>query len=488
MKTVLIVEDEKMIRQGIKAMILRSGVPVDTVIECSNGEMALDVLMTQMVDVMFTDIRMPKMDGIELVERMHECPHVPLTVAISGYDDFSYAVAMMRNGVSEYILKPVERAKIKEVLERLEGIIEKREKNNEVMQEIGQQQLRQIISGNCTEADIENIESQYSNTYISSEYRICCAPVNKMGVHNDERCIYIDNVDDMDVYIIREKNLEQLLNNDLKNNYPGISLTHTGMKELRAAYEEAQLARKTAFCQNINPFYYGTEEIKVPEKLAKDAKAQLEEAEIIKKVQIIGTDRTEDLVKNWKSFFFDVEKKRIDEDEFMRFITFFFSEVQNLYKNILTDEEVLSEITVPWNYDCLDSYKDALIDFVLSLHRTINDQYEINKNQQKIQQAIKYIDENYTSDLNMAVVSNNFSMNYSLFSSAFKQQTGTNFVNYLKELRMKEARRLLEETDMRIIEISQKVGYDNEKHFMKSFKQTLGVSPSEYRKNMKREL
>ena len=67
MNTVLIVEDEKMIRQGIKIMVQRSGVPVNVIIECSNGQTALEILQNQEVDVMFTDIRMPKMDGIELV-------------------------------------------------------------------------------------------------------------------------------------------------------------------------------------------------------------------------------------------------------------------------------------------------------------------------------------------------------------------------------------------------------------------------------------
>lgn len=127
------------------------------------------------------------------------------------------------------------------------------------------------------------------------------------------------------------------------------------------------------------------------------------------------------------------------------------------------------------------------MDFVLSLHEEIQNQFEVNKNKQKIQQAIQYIEENYDTDLNMAVVSNNLSMNYSLFSLAFKQYTGSNFVNYLKDIRMREAKRLLEETDMKIIEISQRVGYDNEKHFMKIFKASCGVSPSEYRKNMNRE-
>ena len=77
--------------------------------------------------------------------------------------------------------------------------------------------------------------------------------------------------------------------------------------------------------------------------------------------------------------------------------------------------------------------------------------------------------------------------NNSLFSYEFKQYTGKNFVNYLKELRIEEAKRLLATTDEKVVEISQMVGYDNEKHFMKIFKSICGVSPSEYRKNMNRD-
>lgn len=109
MKTVLIVEDEKMIRQGIRTMIQRSDVPVEVIMECANGEMALDILRSQKVDVMFTDIRMPKMTGVELVQRMQELSEKPLIVAVSGYADFSYAVEMLRLGAREYLLKPVER-------------------------------------------------------------------------------------------------------------------------------------------------------------------------------------------------------------------------------------------------------------------------------------------------------------------------------------------------------------------------------------------
>lgn len=88
-------------------------------------------------------------------------------------------------------------------------------------------------------------------------------------------------------------------------------------------------------------------------------------------------------------------------------------------------------------------------------------------------------------DLNMAMVSNHICMNYSLFSAAFKEHTGVNFVNYLKEIRIAEAKRLLIQTEDKITEIAKQVGFENDKHFMKSFKTACGVSPSEFRKDYK---
>ena len=112
MNTLLVVEDEKLIRQGIVAMIRRSSVPVEEILECRNGEEALEILGKQRVDVMFTDIRMPKMDGLTLVNKMEELSQKPVVIVLSGYDEFSYAVEMMKHGVRDYILKPIKRETI----------------------------------------------------------------------------------------------------------------------------------------------------------------------------------------------------------------------------------------------------------------------------------------------------------------------------------------------------------------------------------------
>lgn len=488
MKTLLIVEDEKMIRQGIKTMVQRSGVPVEVIIECNNGKMALEVLKEQHIDVMFTDISMPQMNGIELVKAMQECEHIPLTVVISGYDDFSYAVEMLRNGVREYILKPIEREKIKEILEKLNTELESKKAVEENHQKIGYQQMKHLmVSNQITEEDILTTEKQYADSFYDGEYRVCCSNAQKREF-TDDNYILLENIGDEDVFIVSEDDLELLLKDEMQGEYIGISGIHRDIRQLRNAYCEALAMRRLAFCRNHKQMVWGEDKERIPEKLIQDAAQLLAPDAEMQRVQLLGTERTEELVKSMNNLFFAVKNGRITPEQFEQCIKGFLAAVEKTYKNLLESEkDLLKACEVIWNRNCVDEYEEELMEFVLSLHEKINQQYDLNKNTQKMRLAVAYVEEHYADDLNMAVVSNHISMNYSLFSNSFKQYTGQNFVNYLKDIRMREAKKLLAETDMKIIEISQKIGYDNEKHFMKIFKSTYGVSATEYRKNMRRD-
>ena len=97
---------------------------------------------------------------------------------------------------------------------------------------------------------------------------------------------------------------------------------------------------------------------------------------------------------------------------------------------------------------------------------------------------MQYIQQNFRQPLNMAQVSNHVSMNYSLFSLLFKQYTGFNFVSYLQKQRMDEAKKLLVTTDWLVNEIGRRVGFADEKRFLKVFKASVGLSPTEYRKSV----
>lgn len=485
MKTVLIVEDEKMIRQGIKTMIQRSGVPVEVIIECSNGEMALEVIREQKVDVMFTDIRMPKMDGIELVKQMQSCEHIPLTVAISGYDDFSYAVEMLRGGVREYILKPIERGKITEILQKLNEEIMHNQEKVQTKKLLGYQQMKHLmLMENTTEEELRTLEQQYAKDFYDDAYVVCCENTRARGEMQKDNYIYLSDIEGYDIFVVPEDTLELLLKNELKDGYTGLSKRHHGLSELREAYLEAVEMRKRAFCQNrrlVRP-----DEIveRVPEGLILEAEKLVTDAARLQRVQLIGTERRDELEKVWHQFFYEVSKGRLTPEQYEKCMRDFFYDVSKTYRNSMQDAAEIPGYGKPFSDDCLADYEAKIIPGIVKLQEHIGNQLDVNRNSQKMKQAVEYIGQNYASDLNMAVVSNYISMNYSLFSYSFKQYTGSNFVNYLKDIRMREAKRLLAETDMRIIDISQAVGYENEKHFMKIFKSSCGVSPSEYRKNM----
>lgn len=489
MKTVLIVEDEKMIRQGIKTMIQRSGVPVEVIIECTNGEMALDVIREQKIDVMFTDIRMPKMDGIELVKQMQSCEHVPLTVAISGYDDFSYAVEMLRNGVREYILKPVEREKIAEILQKLNEEIMHNQENENRKRRLGQQQMKHLmLIESMTEEEIRTLEQQYEKEFYEGNYVVCATNGRAHGEMQTENYIYLADIEGSDIFVVPEEMVGLLLKNELRDSYTGVSRLHHGLAELRAAYLESQKTRKRAFCQNQIVVRAEEEKEHIPERLIQEAERLTTDAAKLQRVQLIGTDRREELEKVWHQFFYEVRNGRISPEAYQNCMVDFFRETAKTYRNVVEEDvELLQRFRDIFHEDCITIYEEQFITWILNLQESIGNQLDVNRNSQKIKQAVEYIEQNYASDLNMAVVSNYISMNYSLFSYSFKQYTGSNFVNYLKDIRMREAKRLLSETDMRIIEISQAVGYENEKHFMKIFKASCGVSPSEYRKNMQQD-
>ena len=489
MKTVLIVEDEKLIRTGIKTMVQRSGVPIEVIIECANGEAALEVLKEQHVDVMFTDIRMPKMDGIELVSRTMEMQNPPLTVAISGYDDFSYAVEMLRHGVREYLLKPVERDKITAILKKLNEEIEKRQSIQQAEKKVGYQQLKFIFTASTmSQEEEELLERRYANLFFDKPYVVCVTGKNVTPDEN-RSYIFVDDVEDGNVYIVEEEGLAELRANELAEACAGISAPHSGIRGLLEAYKEAFHVRKRAFILGQEVQFGNEPKNSGAEPLKIQAQKLLRDQNCMQRIQLIGTEKTEELTQHWNHLFEETKKERISQEEFEKVVLMFLDEVGAIYRNAISEENqaTIAECKHVLEYANISQYEDVLMGMILDVHNNINNQLDANRNQQKIKEAVEYIKENYNKDLNMAVVSNFISMNYSLFSFSFKQYTGKNFVNFLKEIRIAKAKELLAETDMKIIEISQEIGYENEKHFMKIFKTECGVSPSEYRKNMQRD-
>jgi YesN/AraC family two-component response regulator len=478
MNKLLIVEDEKMIRHGIESMVKRSSVNVEEIILCKNGEEAYDVVKNQKIDVMITDIRMPRKDGITLVKEIQALEHVPKVVVVSGYDDFSYAVDLLRCGAKEYILKPIDREKINEILVKLDKEIEAEQTHIKDKKQTDYRQLKYILlNENINHEEIADIANDFDLAFLEEEYIVCCTNFKEIEVEDTLRdVIYLEDICGQSVFIIKATKKDEIRTNLLKSNYVGVSKPHRLLNELIPAYQEALFARKKSFTLEYCFMEYS--------HLVEEYETISEEM-IDQFVQIIGTNNIENAIKLLNHMTYKTKQGRIAPDHFEAVMYTIIDKICETYKNFTDfDNKIADGIKNIYQYDTAGRYYQALFSWIEKINKEIIAEYDDYKNKQRIKKAIIYIQENYNKNLNMAVVSNHVSMNYSLFSYIFKQYTDMNFVNYLKTIRINEAKRLLEETDRKIYEISNLIGYENEKNFMKIFRKVCGVSPSEYRRNI----
>lgn len=480
MHTLLIVEDEKLIRKGMATMAARCSVHIDEIIESRNGVEALEILKSRRIDTVFMDIRMPKMDGLELIRHIDELEEKPDVVVLSGYDDFNYAVEMLKHGVFDYVLKPVKRETVEELLTKLE----KKQKKNivRVKKEIQllYHQIKFMLSSNMSAEEIEHAQKQYRDIYGNQAYVIVCAPQGGDVSEDNFQGVLLENIKGQDILLMPESLYEKWRQETQSRCY-GVSCFHDSFSECSLAYQEALHARAEAFMR-CQPSVQAESS-----KTCEPTEEELKEAEqfVEQFVRQLSTKDWEASLKRLEQMYFDARHKRrpcepiLDMTENIQkmIVEAYQSVVPEDKKSILRCESALSYIDA-------DEFMSRLKQWMTSLVHCLSDEFVYDQNKRKIRMALEYIHENYQKDLNMAQVSNHVCMNYSLFSLTFKEYTGVNFVNYLKDIRIREARRLLAETDWKISDISHKVGYENDKHFMKIFKNICGVSPSDYRKNM----
>ncbi len=470
MDTLLIVEDEKMIRRGISVMAQRASVEIKEIIECRNGEEAMEVLKSRKIDTVFTDIRMPKMDGIQLVKEIERLEYKPDIVVISGYDDFNYAVEMLQHGAADYILKPVKREKIEEIMKKLEAKQKSSSQSQWLQKQMLYSQIRCCLLSQVSEPEYMAVKQQWETCFGQNAYVAAVFSDRKKESEKKDGRICVSQINNQTALFLPADEYE-VWKKETEADFYGVSLPARGFEECKRAFEQAEKARKSAFVTGKRCCIYKETEFSA-EGLEKEAEQFVQ--------QFSGTGRNA-AVKKLLNRCFQARHGEESPEKILLFLTLILKKLEVLCRNLIERKEIL-DYEEPLIWDTLEQYEGYLKTWLDRLGECMEEQFSCDQNKRKIQQAVSYIQENYAKDLNMAIVSNYVSMNYSLFSIEFKNYTGVNFVNYLKEIRIKEAKKLLEDTQLKIQEVGKMVGYENDKHFMKIFKSICGISPSEYRK------
>ena len=113
------VEDEELVRKGIVLTVDWAGAGCAVVGEAANGEEGLEVIRRYRPDLIVTDIRMPKLDGIEMLRRLREEGNRAHVVFLTAYSDFSYAQSALKLGAADYLLKPFHDGELEETIARI---------------------------------------------------------------------------------------------------------------------------------------------------------------------------------------------------------------------------------------------------------------------------------------------------------------------------------------------------------------------------------
>ena len=482
MITIVLADDEKLIRAGLKKILMDSiDIPLE-IIEAKNGEEALEFCKQKKPEILITDIRMPVMDGVELMKNISsmEEDEKPAIIVLSGYDDFSYAKAAIQSGALSYILKPVDK---KELITAVNSAIMDSMKDEK---EQNEQKFRQIIE----KGRLDDISGLPEITIKNGLRCIIIYGRNSMqaleDVMNGRRYYVLEQTKNY-VLIVYPFDGEEVQYEPsyLETYIVGISGPADDYSMLRTMRRQAITAAMQAFFdaetgeafenQKRGGLYYWENDSHISDF------EQLDEAygKMVNHCDLATPDQMQSDVKNLFSCFGGNVKlnsemlyylyKKINSNLFTRYPGYTDSDMYLHIKSIMIENI----------FECsnLAEWKGIVLDYVVYLTALLK---QNTKESPYITEALEYIKTHFKKNINMAMVANQVSVNYTWFSEKFKEHTGVNFNEYLKRLRIDEAKNLLEKGCYKVYEVAERCGFSDVKYFMKIFREETGMSPTEW--------
>jgi Response regulator containing CheY-like receiver domain and AraC-type DNA-binding domain len=530
MNKVLIVDDELLMRIGLKSMIDWEEQGFRIVGEAANGKEALELAEIHKPDLIITDIKMPVMDGLDLIRsnsRKHEgCQYVIL----SCLDEFQYAQEAVRLGAADYLIKSdIRPQQLKDALGNIRRRIAKDSAHEEaavlkeqVREGIGylkETLFKELISGFREEEEIvERIEALkialVQGPMILAKLRVDrFEQIRRKYVEQDEKLLRYSVVNIMEEIVSRRRGREIIVENSAEyllvlnadaevmheedvDSYNrlfakiqasfkdflnitvaiGVSRVSPGFGGLKKAYREADAAVKSLYFEGRSRIAYYD---RIPKKI-REVEIYSISQEDEKKFRLEVECSGDGAVPFIDSVRQGLRQGDYSEQAARKAYISILSLISSCYPSLpvmegegrTVYEQLLQEET-------LDEMHELVLRFLEACARL--NQSRSERPQSYAEQARSIMLSQYAEDISLQSVADQINVNSSYLSRIFKQETGENFVNFLTRIRMERAQSLLKDKNIRIYEVANRVGYPNTTYFSKLFKKTTGQSPEDYR-------
>ncbi|GMQ63172.1 response regulator transcription factor [Vallitalea maricola] len=506
MYRILIVDDESDERQVIRFLLDRYNFDLN-ILEASNGKEALTKLKDCPSDILFTDVKMPFMDGIKLASSAKELfPNIQI-IFFSGHDDFEYIKKALSLRAVDYILKPINPCEFQKtislVLQRTEQlqkeIADKKKHDLYLKNHI----LYRLINKTCLETLIKEYPTinlsylmDYSRLFLLEFDEPLFDNLQSEGFHsyNDK----IHRIIDMHFDFINLNPFQSLLLFKSKNKPPiyyrelaikiqnyistiyerkcfiSISNEITQPNDISKAYEEAEGYLENRFFFS-DTYVYSIETSFINNEHNSEQDNYLLQA-IQKDIQLKDIYS---LKQDINTMFQKYRNKQSLSHIYIRFLCS--NLLQILYKELpeYKESEFTKNITNIYSSHSFEEIQEFLYDI---LDKVI-EKFETEQLSPKhaIHLIKQYIHTHYGENLNLNVLADKVFLTPRYLSTLFIQEIGYGINRYIKNLRMDKAKELLINTNIKITDICKTVGYSNVSYFCKSFQENFGITPEKYR-------
>lgn len=529
---VLVVDDEFLIRNYFKKRICWEELGMEIAGEASSAREALDLIDQIVPDIIFTDICMPFMDGIEFSKAVIEkFPHIKIVV-VTGHEEFDYAKRSIKLGISDFLLKPVNPEEIRKAALELKSKIELernhiseyeklKQRLDEGLPYMQEKFLNELLSSELDQFELKD-KLSYFKIDINQHCDVFQTAVIEVEVNNsirgarerEEELILLEmKCSDLIRQVLREDQYVQVF---FDNGRKIVILSNNESLDLTDCCEtiKALLINrcKCFVCIGIGNRVYGLKNIKATYREAYDA---LNYKVVIGKNQVVNYN---DITYNNNQLWRGIPNKGEKLDFFIKtgmkhkaieLIDELFSEscfnpsttIENLRieaSDILSAcMRVLLELKIDtaglWNKNT-QPYEDVfridnlveMKNYLKSLIENVIDKihcFNISKANLLIAQIQEYIEKNIqNADLSLSTIAKQFYVSSSHLCRLFKQETNQTVVEYITRERMKCATRLLKETNLKVYQIGEMLGINDPNYFSTIFKKFTGLSVNEFRK------
>lgn len=524
MLKLLIVDDEYLSIESIKLIIDKYIEDIEIVGTAKSGREAIEKAVQLKPDVIFMDIKMPGINGIEAIKQIKNINNNTKFVMITAYEYFDYAKEAINLGVHDYILKPLTKSKIIKTLSELNEAITKerenikqeiimKEKVNKIMP-IMENQF--IYSKIMDEGETDSVEfyEDVLGINLSRGYILMASMVNNESIKADnvkdsfkrqafyetftlslksitdcvvslpinDRIIayipideFIDNDSLKDLSISIANKINQKIKMNVNINYRlGIGRSYS-VDNLLKSYNEAYVATSISNDKIVTHY----EDISLPVSNLELYPKNKDEILVNKALigDLNGTLNILDEIFYWMTLNYsdDINKTKAKMLELLIAIK------RNINSDINQDgvfEQMYITNIVESND--INSLKSTVKNYMKSIVSDVEN-FKNSKLNGIISEAINYITKNYNKDISLDDVARELNMSYHYFSKFFKDTMGKNFVDYLTELRIEKSKNLLKDNAISIKAICYEIGYHDPNYFSKIFRKATGMTPTEYR-------